>query len=117
LPNELERLKGSDEMLVLKRRLPSSCEEVKYEFLHQLLQDYLAARGILTSEDIDQVMFFEKHQEDIRFHQTLIFFAGLSKLQSTKFQRVFEQNLDLINGPFQSSRGCFQLDWKRKFGS
>ena len=52
----------------------------------------------MTSGDIDQVMFFEKHQESIRFHQTLIFFAGLSKLQSTEFQRVFEQNLDLING-------------------
>ena len=85
-------------LLSANRSYTSSCEEVKYEFLHQLLQDYLAARCILTSEDIDQVMFFEKHQENIRFHHTLIFFAGLSKLQSTEFQRVFEQNLDLVNG-------------------
>jgi len=85
-------------LLSANRSYTSSCEEVKYEFLHQLLQDYLAARCILTSEDIDQVMFFEKHQENVRFHQTRIFFAGLSKLWSTGFQKVFEQSLDLIYG-------------------
>ena len=85
-------------LLTANRSYTSSCEDLKYEFLHQMLQDYLAARCILTSVDVDQVMFFEKYQENIRFHHALIFFAGLSKLQSTEFQRIFEQKLDLIHG-------------------
>ena len=85
-------------LLTANRSYTSSCEEVKYEFLHQMLQDYLAARCILTTIDADQFIFFEKYRDSIRFHQTLIFFAGLSKLQSTKFERVFEQNFDAMHG-------------------
>jgi len=54
-------------------------EETSYQFLHLTVQEYLAARHIVTKLSPDeQAVFFKQHLEHLWLRTTLVFLVGLS---------------------------------------
>ena len=75
-----------------------------YQFLHLTIQEFLAARYIAFKSEDFKVSFVRENYNDIRFRLTLLFLAGLTKLQflSSGASLVGEEilNLSLQEKPF-----------------
>ena len=79
-------------------------DEVKYQFLHLSIQEFLAAWWIAKHEKTEIV--FKDHFDDDRFRMCLRFVAGLTHLEHESYQQYFNvQQLDLQckDGPISSS--------------
>ena len=68
-------------------------DTTKHQFLHLTIQEFLAAWRI-THHD-DQKVLFREHFQDIQFHMTLRFVAGLTELKDDSYQEYFSKEVDL----------------------
>ena len=75
-------------------------EDVSYQFLHLTIQEFLAARYVITRlSPEEQVAFFRRNISDDRFRVTLVFVAGMSHLQNSNYTSLFCQKIDLHPSP------------------
>jgi len=66
-------------LLTAVKSFTSFSEETSYQFLHLTIQEYLAARHIVTKLSPDeQAVFFKQHLEHLWLRTTLVFLVGLS---------------------------------------
>lgn len=67
----------------------SSGHKIAYNFLHLTIQEYLAACWIASNlTDKQQIDFIKSNYHNSRFYQTIIFLAGVTKMQNEHFFRA-----------------------------
>ena len=67
--------------------------EVRYQFLHLSIQEFLAAWWIAKYEKTEEV--FAEHFDNDHFRMCLMFVAGLTHLEDESYQQYFNKELDL----------------------
>ena len=88
--NEIRLLKKSGYLGLIRNRNKNG-----YEFLHQSIQEFLAAWWIAKYNTEMTEEFFNVHFDDDHLRMCLRFVAGLTKLKHEKYQQYFNKGFDL----------------------
>ena len=79
----------------------STGEEVRYQFLHLTIQEFLAAKWAASKLSPDEMFkFFQDHLREERYRTVLLFLAGMSQLNFPSAEDLFSHNLNLENQNF-----------------
>ena len=77
-------------LMTATKSFTSMGEDISYQFLHLTIQEFLAARYVVTQlSPEEQVAFFKRNVSDDRFRVTLVFTAGLSQLLHSGYSGIF----------------------------
>ena len=84
-------------LLTAFKSFPAVGDNVMYQFLHLTVQEFLAARWVATHmSPEEQAKFFKDNLLKSRFKMTLLFLAGITKLDNPSFGIVFSAELDFL---------------------
>ena len=84
-------------LLTAFKSFPAVGDNMMYQFLHLTVQEFLAARWVATHmSPEEQAKFFKDNLLKSRFKMTLLFLAGITKLDNPNFGIVFSSELDFL---------------------